>query len=185
MARCCGGATCGCTIADGPNTIVTGIGTVDDPYRIESTSGETPGVELASAEVMYSFGTTFAISPATAAAVIGAMIIVPPTIGPVLLQWGGDAAVGTSGKALLQLQVWQGVGSFTVPLWTSAPLTSEMATNFSGNGIPLRGTKRLDPSAVDRTYFLAAIMFRDAASSPTGSMKNIPENPSYLRATAL
>lgn len=145
------------------------------------------GMELASAEVAYSFGTTFAVSPATAAAVIGAMIIVPPTIGPVLLQWGGDAAIGTAGAGLLQLQVWEGVGSFTVPYWTNIGVVAanvSTGTGSSGNGLPLRGSKRLDPSTVDRTFFLAAQSYRDTGSGLVATMKNNPETPTYLRAYA-
>lgn len=32
---CCGGATCGCAFTDGENTIVSGVGSSQDPFRID------------------------------------------------------------------------------------------------------------------------------------------------------
>lgn len=145
------------------------------------------GVELASAEVAYSFATTFAVFNATAAAVVGAMIIVPPTVGPVRLEYGGDVLITTAGAGLLQIQVWEGVGSFTVPTFTSMPTTAanvSIFAGYSGNGFPMRGVRRLDPSAVDRTFFLAATLYRDGGSGLTAALPNTPENPSYIRAYA-
>lgn len=145
------------------------------------------GMELASAEVLYNFPVAFAVSPATATGVIGAMIIVPPTTGPVELQWGGDAAIGTAGAGMLQLQVWEGVGSFTIPYFTNFPATVDFVstgTGSSGNGLPLRASKRIDGSTVDRTFFLGAILYRDTGSGLVATMKNNPETPTYLRAYA-
>lgn len=158
----------------------------DLPYAVEPYN--LAGVELASAEVSYNFPTTFAVSPAQATAVVGAMIVVPATTGPVLLQWGADAAITTAGAGLLQLQVWQGVGSFTIPYYTNiAVIAANVSTGAgaSGNGLGLRATKRLDPSGVDRTFFLAAVLYRDPGSGLVATLKNNPETPSYIRAVGL
>lgn len=146
------------------------------------------GMELASSTVSYTFATSFSVSPATATAIIGAVIIVPPTDGPVRLEYGTDALITTAGAGLLQLQVWQDTGGvFTVPTFTSVPVTAanvSIFTGYSGNGFPMRGVRRLDPSAVDRTFFLALILYRDGGSGLAAGVPSSPENPSYIRAYA-
>lgn len=147
---------------------------------------ELAGVELASAQVEYAIGTTLAVSPATAAAIVGAMINVPPTDTPVMLKYGCDIGVGVAGGGLLQLQVWQNTnGVFTVPNVTGFPVTASMLSNISGSLIPLRGRYRIGPSAVVRNYFLAVILFRDSGSSLTAAVGNAVTSPSYIRAIGL
>lgn len=41
MARCCGGASCECVIAQGDNVTVTGIGTPEDPYIVAAEASLT------------------------------------------------------------------------------------------------------------------------------------------------
>jgi hypothetical protein len=147
---------------------------------------ELAGVELASVEVTYSFATAFAVSPATANAIIGARIIVPPTEGPVLIKFGCAASVTVAGLGLLQLQLWYQEGPFTTPAFVSQPVMAAGGVNPAPSSLyNLKGEYSVEGSSVPRTYFLAVILYRDSGSL-TANVPSTPSNtaglPTYLKA---
>lgn len=120
------------------------------------------GVELAYAENNTGSQTTVPVF-STYVAVPGATIVVPPTDGPVVVEYGAEMRVGTSGGGVGFLVLFQYTidGTGTQLHQSALGYVAAQITAWSGTN-EVKGRMRLAPSASERILGLRTTLIRDS-----------------------